>query len=140
MLASLEDARVDPLCATHHESRFLRRPLLQRTNQLGQSLARDLLAIAIECDHRPTLRRGSDAIAFALANFACRPAPKRLVLNNYYLKLGEFSNPRLVVRSGLGETTTRTPDDNEPKRGYASRWSSPTSGRSRMLSRADHLS
>ena len=140
VLARREDARVDPLCATHHEGRSLRRPLLQRTNQLGQSLARDLLAIAIECDHRPTLRRGSDTIAFALANFACRPAPKRLVLDDYHLKLGELADPGLVIRGSLGETTTRTPDDNEPKRGYASRWSSPTSGRSRMLSRADHLS
>ena len=140
VLARREDARVDPLRSANDERRFLRSTLFQRTDQLRQSLARDLLAIAIECDHRPTLRRGSDTIAFALANLRCRATPQWFVLDDYHLKLGELADPGLVIRGSLGETTTRTPDDNEPKRGYASRWSSPTSGRSRMLSRADHLS
>lgn len=140
VLARRENARVDPFRASNDESRFLWSTFFHLGNQLSKSFARDLLSIAIERDQRPALRRSSDAIPLALTNLGCRTAPQWFVLDHHNLKLGEFADPGLVIRGSLCETTARTPDDHEPKRGYASRWSSPTSGRSRMLSRADHLS
>lgn len=140
VLACLEDARVDPFRTSYDEGRLLWSTLFQLTDQLGQTLAGDLLAIAIEGDHRPALRGSSDAIAFALTNLCCRTAPERLVFYDDHVELGELPDASFIVCGGIGKTATRTPDDHEPERGYASRWSSPTSGRSRMLSRADHLS
>ena len=135
-----KDTRVDSLRSPNHKRRLLWSSFLEVADQFCQSLTRHLFAIPIERHHGPTYRCRIDAIRFALTDLRCGPSIERFILDDHNIELGEFGDARLVIGSRLSKSTPRTPDDDKPKRGYASRWSSPTSGRSRMLSRADHLS
>jgi hypothetical protein len=79
-----------------------------------------------------------DPLALALAHLVRRAALQRFVAHLDHLEPQRPAEPGLVVVRRVGERTARPADGDDADQGSPSSGSS-TSGRSRIVSRADHL-
>ena len=136
----IKDALIETLGPADHECRLLWWLLLELLQTRCELFRTQQFAAPIERDRGPTARRSQDAITLALAHLLRRAMIEGLIFDDDDIKFGEPNDSRLIIGSGFSQRPTRAPDNNQPERDYASGWSSPTSGRSRMLSRTAHLS
>lgn len=63
------------------------------------------------------LRSGEDAVALTLADLRRRTAIQWLIAHLDHVESGKLRDPRLVVRSRVGQRSAGLADDDEPKRG-----------------------